>query len=206
MPKVKVPRKSTTVDMTAMCDVAFLLLTFFMLTSNFVAKEPITVAVPSSVSEFKIPERDIITVLIDAQGKVFVGLDAQGDRKELLSKLGEAYSISFTDKELTEFSKIGMSGVPIEKMKTFLALPSEQRDSKEAAIGIPTDSLNNQFQAWIRNAKLVNRDLKIAIKADKQTPYKVVKSVMGTLQELRENRYNLITSLAEDPTANFSTK
>ncbi|HEY6915137.1 MAG TPA: biopolymer transporter ExbD, partial [Paludibacter sp.] len=152
MPKVKVPRKSTTVDMTAMCDVAFLLLTFFMLTSNFVAKEPITVAVPASVSEIKIAESDIITVLIDAQGKVFVGLDAQPDRKELLKKLGEAYQIDFTDKELTEFSKIGMSGVPIHQMKGFLALPSEQRDSKEAAIGIPADSINNEFEQWIRNA------------------------------------------------------
>lgn len=206
MPKVKVPRKSTTVDMTAMCDVAFLLLTFFMLTSNFVAKEPITVAVPASVSEIKIAESDIITVLIDAQGKVFVGLDAQPDRKELLKKLGEAYQINFTDKELTEFSKIGMSGVPIHQMKGFLALPSEQRDSKEAAIGIPADSINNEFEQWIRNAKQVNRELKIAIKADKQTPYKVVKNVMNTLQGLKENRYNLITSLAEDPTANFATK
>lgn len=82
MPKVKVPRKSTTVDMTAMCDVAFLLLTFFMLTSNFVAKEPIVVAVPSSISEIKIPERNIVTVLIDQEGKVFFGLDTQQDRRD----------------------------------------------------------------------------------------------------------------------------
>jgi len=88
MPKVKVPRKSTTVDMTAMCDVAFLLLTFFMLTSNFVAKEPIVVAIPASVAEIKIPERDIATVLIDKDGKVFFGLDTQQDRKELLKTLG----------------------------------------------------------------------------------------------------------------------
>ena len=204
MPKVKVPRKSTTVDMTAMCDVAFLLLTFFMLTSNFVAKEPITVAVPASVSEIKIPERDIITVLVDAQGKVFIGLDAQQDRKDLLENLGKAYSIQFDAKEISEFSKIGMSGVPIEQMKTFLALPSEKRDSKEAAIGIPTDSLNNQFKEWIKIAKQVNPGLKIAIKADKQTSYKVVKDVMGTLQDLRENRYNLITSLSEVPAAEFT--
>lgn len=204
MPKVKVPRKSTTVDMTAMCDVAFLLLTFFMLTSNFVAKEPITVAVPASVSEIKIPERDVLTVLVDAQGKVFVGVDAQQDRKDLLENLGKAYNIQFDAKELTEFSKIGMSGVPIEQMKAFLALPSEKRDSKEAAIGIPTDSLNNQFKEWIKIAKQVNRDLKIAIKADKQTSYKVVKDVMGTLQDLRENRYNLITSLSEVPAAEFT--
>ena len=197
MPKVKVPRKSTTVDMTAMCDVAFLLLTFFMLTSNFVAKEPIVVAIPSSVSEIKIPERDIVTVLIDAEGKVFFGLDTQQDRKEVLDNVGKAYSISFSEQELTEFSKITSSGVPIEKMKAFLALSTEARDSKEAALGIPTDSLNNQFKVWMKTARQINPKLRLAIKADQQTPYKVVKGVMTTLQDINENRYNLITSLKE---------
>lgn len=197
MPKVKVPRKSTTVDMTAMCDVAFLLLTFFMLTSNFVAKEPIVVAVPSSISEIKIPERDIVTVLIDKEGKVFFGLDAQKDRVEVLDNVGKAYSISFSEKELAEFGKIGMSGVPIEKMKAYLALTQEQRDSKEAAIGIPADSLNNQFKVWMKTARQVNRNLRLAIKSDQETPYKVIKDVMGTLQDIDENRYNLITSLEQ---------
>jgi biopolymer transport protein ExbD len=197
MPKVKVPRKSTTVDMTAMCDVAFLLLTFFMLTSNFVAKEPIVVAVPSSISEIKIPERDIATVLIDKEGKVFFGLDTQQDRKEVLDNVGKAYSISFSEKELNEFSKISMSGVPIEKMKAFLALSTEQRDSKEAAIGIPADSINNQFKVWMKTARQVNRNLRLAIKSDQGTPYKVIKDVMGTLQDIDENRYNLITSLEQ---------
>lgn len=199
MPKVKVPRKSTTVDMTAMCDVAFLLLTFFMLTSNFVAKEPIVVAVPSSVSEFKIPERDIITVLIDKDGKVFVGLDTQNDRKELLDNLGKSWGISFTEKELNEFSKISMSGVPIRQMSAFLALKPEERDSKAAAIGIPTDSISGEFKNWIKIAKQVNPKLRLAIKSDSQTPYKVIKDVMATLVDLRENRYNLITSLEKDP-------
>ena len=197
MPKVKVPRKSTTVDMTAMCDVAFLLLTFFMLTSNFVAKEPIVVAVPSSISEFKIPERDIATVLIDKDGKVYFGLDTQQDRKELLDYVGQAYSVSFSEKELTEFSKISMFGVPIGQMKAFLALPVEARDSKEAALGIPTDSLNNEFSTWMKTARKVNRNLRLAIKADSKTPYKVIKSVMTTLQDINENRYNLITSLEQ---------
>ena len=200
MPKVKIPRKSTNVDMTAMCDVAFLLLTFFMLTSNFVAKEPIVVAVPSSISEIKIEERNILTVLIDKEGKVFFGLDAQNDRREVLDNVGKAYSISFTEQELKEFSKIGMSGVPIEKMKAYLALKPEQRDSKEAALGIPTDSISNQFGTWIKTARQVNSDLRLAIKADSQTPYKVIKDVMATLVKIKENRYNLITSLEQEPT------
>jgi len=197
MPKVKVPRKSTTVDMTAMCDVAFLLLTFFMLTSNFVAKEPIVVAIPSSVAEIKIPERDIVTVLIDKDGKVFFGLDTQQDRKEVLDNVGKAYNITFSEKELNEYSKISSSGVPIERMQAFLAMSPEARDSKEAAIGIPTDSLNNQFMVWMKTARKVNSRLRLAIKADQQTPYKVVKGVMTTLQDINENRYNLITSLKQ---------
>ena len=197
MPKVKVPRKSTTVDMTAMCDVAFLLLTFFMLTSNFVAKEPIVVAIPASVAEIKIPERDIATVLIDKDGKVFFGLDTQQDRKELLKTLGLAFSVTpaFDEKELNEFSKISSSGVPIEKMHAFLALKPDARDSKDAAIGIPADSINNQFKEWMKNARKINPKLRLAIKADQQTPYKVIKRVMTTLQDIKENRYNLITSL-----------
>jgi biopolymer transport protein ExbD len=185
--------------MTAMCDVAFLLLTFFMLTSNFVAKEPIVVAIPSSVAEIKIPERDIATVLIDQDGKVFFGLDTQQDRKELLSNIGKSYPNMppFTEKELNEFSKISMSGVPIEKMHAFLALNPEERDSKDAALGIPTDSLNNQFKNWMKIARQVNPKLRLAIKADQQTPYKVIKGVMTTLQDINENRYNLITSLKQ---------
>ena len=75
MSKVKIPRKSTLVDMTAMCDVAFLLLTFFMLTSNFTKKEPVVVNTPSSISEIKIPETDILMILVDSKGKIFVGID-----------------------------------------------------------------------------------------------------------------------------------
>ena len=70
MPKAKLKRKSTWVDMTAMCDVAFLLLTFFMLTSNFVKKEPVLVTTPASVSEIKIPETNIMTILVDKTGKI----------------------------------------------------------------------------------------------------------------------------------------
>ena len=88
MPKVKLKRKSTAIDMTAMCDVAFLLLTFFMLTSNFTQKEPVTVNTPSSISEIKIPDTNIMLILVDSKGKVFMGIDGQENRKELLTKMG----------------------------------------------------------------------------------------------------------------------
>jgi biopolymer transport protein ExbD len=205
MPKVKVARKSTAIDMTAMCDVAFLLLTFFMLTSNFTQKEPVQVSTPSSVSEIKIPEINIMTILIDKEGKVFFGIDGQEKRIEMLRTVGEVYKISFTDKELKTFSLINSCGIPIGKMKEYLALPQEARDAKENQLGIPTDSLNNQFKDWIIAARKTDVKgkpaSKIAIKADRGTSYKVIKAVMSTLQGIDENRYNLITAL-EQPSDN----
>ncbi len=199
MTKVKLPRKSTAIDMTAMCDVAFLLLTFFMLTSNFTQKEPVIVSTPSSISEIKIPERNIMTVLVDKTGKVFFGIDGQEKRIELLKKMGDAYSIQFTDKELKEFSVINGFGVPIQRMKDFLALKPLDRDMKENAIGIPYDTLDNQLKNWVRFSRIVNPQIRIAIKADGTTAYPVIKNVMNTLQDLNENRYNLITSLEQNP-------
>ena len=199
MPRAKVKRTSTLLDMTAMCDVAFLLLTFFMLTSNFVQKEPVTVRTPSSISEIKIPERNIMMILVDAKGQVFFGIDGQENREKLLTKMGETYNIVFTPKELKEFSLINSFGVPMNLMKPWLDMKPEDRDNKENVLGIPCDSLDNQFKNWVSAAMNVNKDFRVAIKGDRATAYPVIKKLMGTLQDLTINRYNLITSLENAP-------
>jgi biopolymer transport protein ExbD len=202
MSKVKVARKSTRIDMTAMSDVTVLLLTFFMLTSTFVKKEPVQVTTPGSVSEIKIPETNILSILIDKKGKVFMSMDKQGDMVETLSKVGKDYGITFTPKELDKFKILPTFGVNIKNMKGYLALKSEEQDKVLANLGIPTDTIDNQFKSWIKNARETNPDFRIAIKADQNTPYRVIKNVMNSLQDLRENRYNLITSLKVTQTAN----
>lgn len=195
MSKIKVARKSTLIDMTAMSDVTVLLLTFFMLTSTFVKKEPVEVTTPASVSEIKIPETDILQILIDPKGKVFLSLDKQTDMVETLTSVGKDYGLTFTAEEIQKFKIQKTFGVPIKSMKAFLAMPGDKQDIILKDYGIPTDSVDNQFKAWIKSARATNGDLRIAIKADQDTPYKVIKSVMSSLQDLRENRYNLITSL-----------
>ena len=197
MSKVKVARKSTRIDMTAMSDVTVLLLTFFMLTSTFVKKEPVQVTTPGSVSEIKIPESNILQILIDPKGKVFMSLDKQGDMVETLDSVGDKYGIKFTPEEIQKFKIQKTFGVPIKNMKAFLALKQEDQDKVLKDLGIPTDSLDNQFKIWVKSARNANKDLRIAIKADANTPYKVIKDVMTSLQDLRENRYNLITSLKD---------
>ncbi|NOU48318.1 MAG: biopolymer transporter ExbD [Bacteroidales bacterium] len=195
MPKVKVARKSTWVDMTAMTDVAFLLLTFFMLTSNFVKKEPVLVYTPSSISEIKIPETNIMTVLLDKNGKIFFGIDGQTTRRDLITRMGEKFSVSFTEEEIRQFTLIDLAGNPMGAMKTYLGMGMEQRENPDNNLGVPADSTDNQLRAWVKTARELNKDARIAIKADEKTPYPTIKKVMKTLQQIDENRYNLITRL-----------
>ena len=199
MPKLIVKRKSTFIDMTAMSDVTVLLLTFFMLTSTFIQKEPVVVATPSSVSEIKIPETNILSILVDPDGKVFMSLDKQEDKANVLKLLGKDFGINFTDKEVYDFSLQPSFGVPIQNMQEFLSMPSGEQDRLMKDYGIPADSTDNQFKLWVQHAREVNRDLIIAIKADQDTPYPKIKNIMNTLQDLRENRYNLVTSLKKMP-------
>lgn len=195
MGRAKIKKKSTFIDMTAMSDVTVLLLTFFMLTSTFVKKEPVQVNTPASVSEIKIPETNILQILVDPQGKIFMSLDKQPDMRAVLESMGEEYGITFTADEVKKFSVLPAFGVPIKNMQAFLNSPGEKQDALLKNEGIPCDSVDNQFKAWVRNARAVNSDLRIAIKADQSTPYVVIKKVMNSLQDLRENRYNLITAL-----------
>lgn len=196
MPKVKVKKQSTFIDMTAMSDVTVLLLTFFMLTSTFVQKEPVVVSTPSSVSEIKIPETNILQILVDPNGKVFMTLDKQEDRVAVLEKVGAQYGVQFTPDQINTFKLANSFGTPIRQLPKFLDLPSGEQDKLLPTLGIPTDSTDNQFKVWVQAAReQVGKELRIAIKADQTTPYKNIKELMSSLQDLRENRYNLITSL-----------
>ena len=195
MARVKVKKQSTFIDMTAMSDVTVLLLTFFMLTSTFIQKEPIQVSTPASVMEIKIPETDILQILVDNDGKVFMSMDKQEDRVAVLEKMGEEYGIAFTPEEVNKFRLAPSFGVPIGQMRSFLALPEDEQDQILKDYGIPTDSTDNQLKSWVKNARLQNRDLRIAIKADQATPYPIINTIMTSLQDIRENRYNLITTL-----------
>ena len=185
--------------MTAMCDVAFLLLTFFMLTSNFTKKEPVLVATPSSVSEIKIPETNIMTILVDKTGKVYFGIDGQEKRKQLIEKMAYMYKVGLTPEEIKKYTLLELVGNPMQAMKAYLRLPADVRDLPQNNLGVPADSTNNEFKAWVKSAREVNPDLRIAIKADEKTPYPVIKKVMKSLQQLNEDRYNLITKLEGAP-------
>ena len=137
MGRVKIAKKSTFIDMTAMSDVTVLLLTFFMLTSTFLQKEPTTVITPASVSEEKVQETNVVQVLVSPEGKVWLSMNndtAQAWSNEnmriaLLDKVVSVYNEShtqklnpFTDSQKRAFSKLGSFGVPLKDMGEFLDL------------------------------------------------------------------------------------
>jgi biopolymer transport protein ExbD len=198
MPKVKIARKSTLVDMTAMCDVAFLLLTFFMLTTKFKPNDPVVVDMPKSVSEIKLPQSDIMTITVNKQGQVYFGIDGQFTRKKLLEKIGEKFNMQFTESEIYNFILLDSFGVPISGLKSFLNLDADQRKTENEP-GIPVDSTNNELGWWVIFGRLSNPNVRIAIRGDRETPYPVIKRVMDTLQEKNVNKFNLITNLEARP-------
>ena len=199
MSKVKVKKQSTFIDMTAMSDVTVLLLTFFMLTATFLPKEPIRVTAPASVMEIKIPDANVLTILVKPSGQCYLNLDRPNDRKRVLEMVGRDHSIDFTERQVNAFVNQPIIGVPIRSLPKFLDMRLEEQDEVLKDSGIPIDSTNNQLKTWIQYAVIANSGLKIAIKADQDIPYVHVKTVIGTLQDLRENRFSLITVLRGMP-------
>lgn len=199
MPRAKVQRKSTAIDMTAMCDVAFLLLTFFILSAKPKVQEPVHASVPASTAIVALPENDFSTILI-AQQKVFFSVEGAEVRVETLKGMSAQYKIPFSEDEINKFANTDIIGVPIAQLKQYLNLTSQEKNGLQQP-GVPVDTTdNNELFQWVLQArkadKLVhNKELRIAIKGDSQEEYPTVAKVIATLQKQKVNKFSLITSL-----------
>lgn len=202
MPKVKMPRKSTLIDMTAMCDVAFLLLTFFMLATKFKPDEPVAVVTPSSINTQLLPDSDVILLTVDKDGRVFFSMDGQPKRQQLIEDLNTNFKLGLGPAEINSF-KIGSSvGTDFKTLKQVLNMSPDQRKNGNVEKGIPTDSTNNELAIWIEYARAAqgnNNKLKYCIKADNETPYPVIKRVLDTFKEKKIQKLNLVTNLESKP-------
>lgn len=183
--------------MTPMSDVMVLLLTFFMLTSTFVKNEAVKVVTPGSVSEVKVTDKNVLTILVDNKGKVFLGWDKPGDMETALSSMADQFGVSLTGAQMKNVRGATNIGVSMNDIGNFLNQESNQMNAYQQDKGIPTDSIDggmSEFQLWVKTVTDANSDMKLAIKADEKTPYKVIKKVMSELQDMNQNRYELITS------------
>ena len=195
---VKTQKKATSIDMTAMCDVAFLLLTFFILTATAKVPEALPVDMPASTVQSKLPDSNLATLTI-GKGKVFFDLKGKEVRIQTLEKMAEKYGVEFTDKDKIEFSLMEGFGVDIASLKSIIEMKSSER-LKANQPGIPKDSLDNQLADWLRIARQANidindKELEIAIKGDAREEYPSIKKVMDILQDQGINSFSLVTGL-----------
>ncbi len=196
---VKTQKKAGAIDMTAMCDVAFLLLTFFILTATAKQPEPLTVETPNSTVQTKLPETDLATLTV-GDGKVFFGVLGRDVRVRTLELMGQKYGIAFSPEERQRFALMDGFGVPIANLRQLIAMNGSERNQKGLQPGIPKDSLNNELKEWVYNARIANtelhqQELKFAIKGDAKLEYPNIKKVMDILQDQEVNSFNLVTGL-----------
>lgn len=206
-------------DMTPMVDLAFLLVTFFMLTASFRMAEPVIVDPPSSIGEVMLPDNHIM-VTIDPNGRAFFGISNAAAKMNALRKMADKYKVSFTEEQIKKFSGLPSFGVDLKDLPKYIDAGESERAKFQPQKGVPNDTLNNpQLKDWISlggaEAVMIYNEAKnkaaesgqefkaekprYAIKCDSKTKYMVVKDVVKAFTDLKIYQFNLITGLEANP-------
>jgi biopolymer transport protein ExbD len=199
MPKVKVPRKSTSIDMTAMCDVAFLLLSFFILTTKFKPSETLKVVTPNSVSAKIAPENDVVLITIDKDGKVYLSIsDKNTAQKEaIISDISTSKGLNLTAAQKQAFKRAGFFvGVPFSQLSSLLSMsPDEFKKVKMEGIPV-TDSTNNQLIDWMMAAKKAfeGKKLELLVKGDNASKYPSFQGVINSFKKNDLMKFQMVTN------------
>jgi len=198
MSRPKIARKSTSVDMTAMCDVAFLLLSFFILTAKPKTSENIEVVTPSSVSTKIAPEKDVTLISITKDGKVYLSMDNRDVKEEVANELNANNGANLSPSDIAAFKKAEFFGTPISQLKSALQIPSDKLKAN-ALPGIPVqDTAHNELTSWMRavvaaSAK-TNTKLNILLKGDNDSKYPAFRSVKTALLKNDQPKFQMITN------------
>ncbi len=195
MGRAKLPRKSTIIDMTAMCDVAFLLLAFFILTTKFKPEEAITVVTPNSVSAKPAEEKDFVVITIDAQGKVFLSMDDIGKKEFIANTLNTTRNLGI---DVNAFKKASFFGTPFSSLKSFLALEESQKKG-DMLPGIPVDTIKgtNELVEWMQLIASAYQGLKLNnlyVKGDNNSKYPSFEAVIDAFKKNDFMKFQMITN------------
>lgn len=204
MPSVKLPKKSTATDMTPFVDVAFLILSFFMLATKFKPPEPVEITTPNSVSTKALPENDAILVTLDSSGRVFFTMRVEKDQMlkyNVIKNMNDTRSLGLSEAEMKNFVKADAIGVPISQLKQLLAIPAEdQRNVKQPGIPIK-DSASNELFYWIRDAvsAFSGKKINYLVKGDNNAKYPAFKEILNSFKRNDIYKFQLITAVEDVP-------
>ena len=198
MPKVKIPRKSTNVDMTAMCDVAFLLLSFFILATKQKPPEVLSVQVPGSVSSKVAPDKAIV-VTLTKDGRTFLMLGDDTKKNDILANVNLTKGLGLSPAELQKWGKQEFVGLPFGQIKNNLAQAKSMDPAKMP--GIPTDSTNNEMIDWIRSVTNVyaggdQKELQemLLVKGDNDALYPSFRSIKEAFKKNEIYKFRIVTN------------
>ena len=201
--------------MTAMCDVSFLLLTFFVLTATARQPETLIVDIASSASQAKLPDGNLAIITVGDEGKVFFKMSDPDVRVEALQRMAGIYGIEFTPAEYAKFKALEDFGVSMKTMKTLLAAESDDRTSEKQK-GIPVDSTqntSNELFSWVKQARLASAKIlkdkaiedgkdpddielmTVAIKSDANEKFPNLNLIIETLRNQKQNKFSFVTGL-----------
>lgn len=206
MPSVKMPKKSTDTDMTPFVDIAFLILSFFIMATKFKPPEPVQITTPNSVSSQDLPENDAVLITIDSTNRVFFSVLSEKDKTipdQVIQKLNTLRTLNLSNAQMANFRKTNAVGVPFASLGSLLDVAADDQ-GKVTQPGIPVlDTLDNQLVWWVSASKEVFRDnqrpLKYLIKGDGGSKYPTFEAVISALKKNDEFKYNLVTSLENAP-------
>jgi biopolymer transport protein ExbD len=220
MPKIKMPRSAPSIDMTPMVDLAFLLVTFFMLNANFRANEPVEISTPSSISDKEVPLKSLVMVTVDKEGYIYFNASGEKTREIMLGEMSKKYNVTFTPEQKEEFIAMSSFGCDVRQLPKYLELTVEER--KRLKSGIPADSTNNQLRDWIYYGRLASLQTgekqyieeqdktkdkldvndfkpKFVLKVDGKAAYAYAKRVIEVFRDLNINNLHFVTSLEQNP-------
>ncbi|MGK2862290.1 MAG: ExbD/TolR family protein [Chitinophagaceae bacterium] len=204
MPSVNIVKKTTDTDMTPFVDIAFLILTFFIMATKFKPPEPVEIKTPNSVSAGKLPENDAVMVTIGPDGRVFFSVLSEKNVAvfdKIMQELNTMNNLGLTPAEITNFRKTAAVGVPFSQLKSLLAIPAdEQKNVKQPGIPI-LDSATNELVKWVAASKnaFAGEKLTFLIKGDSKSKYPTFEAVVSALKRNDEHKYNLVTSPEDAP-------